>query len=73
MLLTGDAGTGKTRLAYEFTRKRLNGLWYTGKLDFHSPKAFDSPSKWRPVKPTFIVVDYVQSVPEEVHALPFGI
>ena len=69
MLLTGDAGTGKTRLAYEFTRKRLNGLWYTGKLDFHSPKAFDSPSKWRPVKPTFIVVDYVQSVPEEVHAL----
>ena len=69
MLLTGDAGIGKTRLAYEFTRKRLNDLWYKGKLDFASLKAFDNPSKWRPAKPTFIVIDYVQTVPEEVHAL----
>ena len=69
MLLTGDAGVGKTRLAYEFTRKRLDDLWYKGKLDFASLKAFDNPSKWRPVKPTFIVIDYVQTVPEEVNAL----
>ena len=69
MLLTGDAGVGKTRLAYEFTQKRLNDLWYKGKLDFASLKAFVNPSKWRPVKPTFIVIDYVQTVPEEVHAL----
>ena len=69
MLLTGDAGVGKTRLAYEFTRKRLDNLWYKGKLDFASLKAFDKPAKWRPVKPTFIVIDHVQFVPEKVHAL----
>ena len=69
MLLTGDAGVGKTRLAYEFTHKMLDDLWYKGKLSFASLKAFDNPSKWRPVKPTFIVIDYVQTVPEEVHAL----
>ena len=69
MLLTGDSGDGKTRLAYEFTRKRLNDLWYKGKLDFANLKDFVNPSKWRPVKPTFIVIDYVQSVPKEVYAL----
>ena len=69
MLLTGDAGVGKTRLAYEFTRERLDNLWYKGKLDFASLKAFDKLAKWRPVRPTFIVIDHVQFVPEEVHAL----
>ena len=69
MLLTGDAGVGKTRLAHEFTRNRLDDLWYKGKLDFASLKAFDKPAKWRPVRPTFIVIDHVQFVPKEVHAL----
>ena len=70
MLLTGEAGVGKTRLAYEFTRKKLdNDLWHKGKLNIDNLKAFDNPSIWRPDKSTFIVIDYVQSVPKEVHKL----
>ena len=68
MLLTGDAGEGKSRLAYEFTKK-LGDKWCKGKLDFDRLKAFENPSEWRPVKPTFIVIDNVQSVPEEVQGL----
>ena len=66
MLLTGDAGDGKTRLAYEFTRNELDDLWHKGKLYSTSLKTFDKPAKWRPGRPTFIVIDYVQTVPEEV-------
>ena len=66
MLLTGDAGDGKTRLAYEFTRNELDDLWHKGKLHSTSLKAFDKPAKWRPSRPTFIVIDYVRTVPEEV-------
>ena len=72
MLLTGDAGAGKTRLAYHFTREKLDNLWDKGKLDSNSLKAFahnDNCTKWRPVKPTFIVIDYVQSLPKQVNAL----
>ena len=69
MLLTGEAGTGKTRLAYHFTRHVLDEVWYNGKLDFASLKAFHYPAKWRPVRPTFIVIDYVECVPEEVGKL----
>ena len=70
MLLTGEAGVGKTRLAYEFTRKKLdNDLWHQGKLNIDNLNAFDNPSIWRPDKSTFIVIDYVQSVPRKVHNL----
>ena len=69
MLLTGDAGDGKTRLAYEFSRNELDDLWYKGKLLYDNLKAFRNPAEWRPVKPTFIVIDDVQTVLKEVLAL----
>ena len=72
MLLTGEAGTGKTRLAYHFTQSKLHDDgWYYGKLDFASLKAFHYPAKreWRPHRPTFIIIDYVECVPEEVGEL----
>ena len=70
MLLTGEAGTGKTRLAYHFTESELDG-WYSGKLDFASLKALHPSTirEWRPRYPTFIVIDYVECVPEEVGEL----
>ncbi|MCK0143145.1 hypothetical protein [Aliiroseovarius sp. F20344] len=69
MLMTGPGGEGKTRLAYHFTRNELSEHWYKGKLDFASLKAFDQPEKWRPRQPTFIVIDYAQSVPLEINRL----
>ena len=71
MLLTGDTGAGKTMLACHFSEEELDGGWYSGKLDFASLKAFHYPDKckWRPVRPTFIVIDNVECVPEEVGEL----
>ncbi|WP_135501380.1 ATP-binding protein [Roseovarius aestuariivivens] len=70
MLLTGEGGSGKTRLAYHFTTKVLNSdHWETGKLDISDLSQFTEPQKWRPRKPTFIVIDYAQSAPEDIHRL----
>ncbi|MEM8798018.1 MAG: hypothetical protein AAGE61_20805 [Pseudomonadota bacterium] len=69
MLLTGPGGEGKTRLAYEFTLKHLGPFWYCGKLDLAGLRCFAAPHKWRPVQPTFIVIDYAQTVPDDIHLL----
>lgn len=61
MLLVGDGGAGKTRLAYEFTRKHLDAVWYAGKLEFRQLTGLMDINKWRPSKPTFIVIDYAQA------------
>ncbi|PXX34543.1 ATP-binding protein [Thalassospira sp. 11-3] len=66
MLLTGDGGTGKTRLAYDFTQKKLNlAIWDAGRLSIKDLQSASNIAKWRPQKPTFIVVDYVASQPKE--------
>ncbi|OSQ29443.1 ATP-binding protein [Thalassospira sp. MCCC 1A03138] len=66
MLLTGDGGTGKTRLAYDFTRKHLDpNLWSAGRLSIKDLQGFSDLAKWKPQKPTFIVIDYAASHPEE--------
>ncbi|WP_404422546.1 hypothetical protein [Thalassospira australica] len=66
MLLTGDGGTGKTRLAYDFTRKHLDpNLWSAGRLSIKDLQGFSDLAKWKPQKPTFIVIDYAASLPEE--------
>jgi hypothetical protein len=66
MLLTGDGGTGKTRLAYDFTQKKLNSaIWDAGRLSIKDLQSASNIAKWRPQKPTFIVIDYVASQPKE--------
>lgn len=69
LLLTGEGGMGKTRLAHHFTRKVLGQEWEAGKLDLHTLSGFAAPEKWRPRQPTFIVIDYAQTAPEEVRRL----
>ncbi|MDP2698766.1 hypothetical protein [Thalassospira sp.] len=66
MLLTGDGGTGKTRLAYDFTRKHLHpNVWDAGRLLVKDLQDFNNLEKWRPRQPTFIVIDYVSGQPEK--------
>ncbi len=70
MLMTGEGGSGKTRLAFSFTREHLDvGIWVSGKLDVDSLAAFTLVDKWRPRQPTFIVIDYAQTVPEQANRL----
>ncbi|MEQ5776471.1 hypothetical protein J4E05_13140 [Thalassospira sp. NFXS8] len=66
MLLTGDGGTGKTRLAFDFTTEELDrNIWKAGKLHLHDLEKFRNPEKWRPRQPTFIVSDYVSGQAEK--------
>ncbi|WP_133125808.1 hypothetical protein [Thalassospira marina] len=70
MLMTGDGGTGKTRLAYDFTRKHLTpNIWDAGRLSVDDLPSFNDLEKWRPRQPTFIVIDYVSGHPEETGKL----
>ncbi|AUG54140.1 ATP-binding protein [Thalassospira marina] len=70
MLLTGDGGTGKTRLAYDFTRKHLKQhIWDAGRLSIDDLPNFNDLEKWRPRQPTFIVIDYVSGHPEKTGKL----
>lgn len=66
MLLTGDGGTGKTRLAFDFTTEELDrNIWKAGKLHLHDLEKFRNPEKWLPRQPTFIVIDYVSGQAEK--------
>ena len=70
MLLTAEGGSGKTRLAHAFTTERLDPkFWYAGKLDHAYIHGLFDSGKWRPRKPTFIVIDYAQNAPEEIGKL----
>lgn len=68
LLLTGPGGEGKTRLALEFTTKRIERNWRGGRLSLPALKGFRH-GEWFPAQPTFIVIDYPAQEPEEVHAL----
>lgn len=57
-LLTGAAGTGKSRLALEICRDARPG-WGTGFLS--RTEEFGRWSNFRPAQPTLIVIDYVAS------------
>ena len=73
LLLTAEGGSGKTRLAYDFTEKHLDRKrWDAGKLDLTRLETLSDPAKWRPKKPTLIVVDYAQSMPERIRDLLIG-
>ena len=70
MLLTGEAGVGKTRLAYEFVTDKqfLGKKWYKGKLDFDDHNSIADVRDWFPFKPTFFVIDDAQRLLDEVKA-----
>ena len=74
MLLTAEGGSGKTRLAFDFTREELDRrYWDAGKLDLNNLQTLSDPNKWRPRKPTFIVVDYARSAPDRIRDLLVGL
>ena len=54
--ITGNGGTGKSRLALELCYELDGQGWYTGFLT--NPKEIDVLSDWKPMRPTLIVVDY---------------
>lgn len=63
MLLHGPGGVGKSRLALEMCRLLLvSGDWYAGFLDEHAKEP--DWTRWQPVMPTAIVIDYAASDPE---------
>lgn len=72
MLMTGDGGMGKTRLAYHFTKNNLASQWDADKIDIHNLEAFNEPEKWWPKQPTFIVIDYAQNAPAQINRLLTG-
>lgn len=65
-LLTGAAGTGKSRLALELCRDARPG-WNAGFLS--RTDAFAGWSHFRPSRPTLVVIDYVASRAPHVSAV----
>jgi hypothetical protein len=59
--ISGDMGTGKTRLALEFTRT-IRPAWHAGRLGRDHIDNFDA-ARWEPVKDTLIVFDYPEIDP----------
>ena len=64
-VMTGAGGSGKSRLAYEFARYHCDD-WDSGFLS--SGVDFDW-TRWQPLAPTLIFVDYAADKPEEVRRL----
>ena len=70
LLLTGDGGTGKTRLAMEFVRHHLPPGWVGRRLPINALKTMvDWAPDWLPRDPTLIVIDYPAQRPGDVHDL----
>jgi hypothetical protein len=57
-VISGEAGTGKSRLAVELVRELDEGSWHAGFLDPHSGWLAGAGETWWPEKNTFIVIDY---------------
>lgn len=71
MVLTGQGGLGKTRLAFHFVEQELKStVWDRGFLSYEQLVRFLSEAeKWRPRTPMFMVVDYARNVSKEVGSL----
>jgi tetratricopeptide (TPR) repeat protein len=65
-VVTGAAGTGKSRLALECCRQN-RPAWSTGFLS--KTEHFDNWSRFRPTRPTLMVMDYVASRAEEAGSI----
>jgi tetratricopeptide (TPR) repeat protein len=64
MVITGDGGMGKTRLAFEFTKEIKSSDWNAGFLgheDLEHLVGHDGFCTWEPVIETLIVIDYAAS------------
>lgn len=63
--ITGEGGTGKSRLALE-TIKLQEPLWEVGFFNNKKLENVDSLYKWSPSSPTVIVIDYGAEYPSEI-------
>lgn len=71
-LVRGAGGAGKSRLAFELARTLVSsGEWYAGFLNSTS----DAPdwSRWLPIIPTLLIVDYAATEIEQLRALLPGL
>lgn len=57
LLLLGDGGEGKSRLALQFARHMADRGWWAGFLPRSELGRLDT-DRWVPIEPTFLVVDY---------------
>ena len=72
LLVTGDAGTGKTRLLYEVVARRREACWVAGLLDARLLDARQSLAELKPQleealripHPLLVAIDYAETAPE---------
>ena len=72
LLVTGDAGTGKTRLLYEVVARRREACWVAGLLDARLLDARQSLAELKPLleealripHPLLVAIDYAETAPE---------
>ncbi|MEQ8605010.1 MAG: hypothetical protein RIB45_16990 [Marivibrio sp.] len=57
LLMTGEAGEGKTRLAVALTQQARDGGWAAGPLTLDDLARFRA-DRWRPSRPTLLIIDY---------------
>jgi len=62
--ITGNGGTGKSRLALELCCQLKKQGWYAGFLT--NTNGVDAWRKWEPQRPTLIVVDYTHEKAKEL-------
>jgi len=64
MVITGDGGMGKTRLAMEFAREMKGSGWNAGFLgaeNLEQMVGHDAFDAWEPVIETLVIIDYAAS------------
>lgn len=72
MVLTGDGGMGKTRLALEFARRREEDGWSAGFLSAEGLRHWvrhDGFPRWSPLADTLVVIDYAASKVQDLKPL----
>ncbi|MCA8899836.1 MAG: ATP-binding protein, partial [Hyphomonas sp.] len=68
LLITGEGGDGKTRLALEFVRS-LSAPWTGGRLTLDGLSKLLDEGRWTPRRPTLLVIDYPAQAPARVGRL----
>ena len=71
-VVKGEGGTGKTRLATEFCKMCAKEGWQSGFLEKDQLERFlgnQTVEKWRPLVPTFIIIDYAAAKVENASKL----
>ena len=67
LLVTGDAGTGKTRLLYEVVARRRKAFWVAGLLDGRQSLSELMPQLGEALRiphPLLVAIDYAETAPE---------